>query len=234
MPRHIEYHPLADLTPAVRNPKEHDLDGIRASIERFGLIEVAAVVDGRTGRMIGGHGRTDVLASLATLAAAGDPPPDGVELEPDTARWLVPVLHGWASRDDAEAEAALVGINHLTTSGGWRNSELAELLQALEASPGGLVGTGYNSDELESLLADLGAGELPAQDTDAAHAPGTNRGDPDVPREVQGLREVGLMFQAADHREYLEHLAKLKRAWGQDAAPVVVLTALRLAAESLG
>jgi hypothetical protein len=140
----------------------------------------------------------------------------------------VQVVH-WRSRSDAEAEAFIVAANQLTVSGGWQVDVLAEMLQEL-GDQGALDGTGFDADSLDDLLASLGAGELANAGTDAAHAPRPQRGAAADPREVQGLREVGLMFQADDHREYIEHLTKLKRAWGNDVAPLVVLRALREAA----
>lgn len=123
-PRWIDYLPLDELVPAARNPKGHDLDGIRASIERLGMVEVAAVMDERTGRIVGGHGRTEVLAVMAAGQDAGAEPPDGVTRGAD-GRWLVPVYRGWRSRSDADAEVALIGVNQLVTAGGWRRDELA-------------------------------------------------------------------------------------------------------------
>ena len=74
-PRRIEYVPLADVIPAPRNPRAHSsLPLVRASIDRFGFVD-GAVHDGRTGRIVAGHGR---LEALTAMEAAGEHPPDGV------------------------------------------------------------------------------------------------------------------------------------------------------------
>lgn len=218
---------VATLPAAPTNAKDHDGPAQAASVTRFGFIE-PIVLDERTGSIISGHGRQ---ADLVRRMEAGESPPDGVELAADGV-WMVPVVRGWHSRDDADAKAAGVALNRVGERGGWKLDVLAETLQFLADTDTGLDGTGYNADELDDVLAALGAGELDNQGTDAAHAPRPGRGDAATPREVQGLREVGLMFKDADHREYVEHLAKLKRAWDTDVAPLVVLRAMREAAAS--
>lgn len=229
--RRLEYLRLSQLQRAPRNPKGHDEAGIATSVGRLGFLE-PVIVDERTGRLVGGHGRLDWAQAQQ---AAGSTPPEGVAVA-DDGEWMLPTVRGWASRSDADAEAALVALNRLTEAGGWQVPDLVQLLDDLASEPGGLDGTGYTADDLDDLLAQLtdGGQELPPEPTDAAHAEHVGRGDPAPPREVQGLREVGLMFQADHHREYVEHLARLKRAWNEDAAPVVVLRALREAAERVG
>jgi hypothetical protein len=144
--RRIEHMPLHAVRPATRNPKRHDRDGIRRSIAAHGFLELP-VLDERTGRLVAGHGRIDQLAAMHT---AGATPPDGVHVGPD-GTWQVPVVRGWASSNDAHAEAYLVASNKLTTNGGWDDNELVELLKDAE-SAGLLDLTGYDEDELAALL----------------------------------------------------------------------------------
>lgn len=144
--RRIEYLPLAEIQHAPRNPRRHDVAGIRASLDLFGLGELP-LVDERTGRLVAGHGRLD---RLAEMAAGGQAPPDGVRLA-DSGGWLVPVIRGWASRDDQHAEAYLVASNKLTVNGGWDETELAAMLADLDSVE--LLGfTGFDTAELDALL----------------------------------------------------------------------------------
>src|SRR5688572_28955647 len=113
-PRRIEYRPLADLTPADRNPKAHDADMLDGSLDEFGYVELIAE-DGRTGKLVAGHGRLDALARRE--AAQPDEPPDGV-VRADDGTWLVPILVGWSSADDDEAEAYLLVSNPAPMAGG--------------------------------------------------------------------------------------------------------------------
>jgi hypothetical protein len=224
--RRIEYVPIDNLERAPRNPKGHDTDGIRASINRHGFVE-PVIVDERTGRLVGGHGRLD---QLRQLQASGAAPPAGVTTDADGA-WCVPVVYGWQSASDAEAEALLIALNRLPEAGGIAAPDvLLAMLDELAQTAHGLDGTGYTADDLDDLLADLGAGELPEADTDADYAPLPDRAEPQAPRETQGLREVGLMFTADDHREYQALLVVLKKKYAEDAAPVVVLRAMAEAA----
>ncbi|MBK9471834.1 MAG: DNA modification methylase [bacterium] len=58
--------PLDDLIPAAYNPRAISpaaLDGLRHSVERFGLVE-PVVWNRRTGRVVGGHQRLKVLQQL--------------------------------------------------------------------------------------------------------------------------------------------------------------------------
>jgi hypothetical protein len=228
-PRWTEYLPVAELQPAERNAKDHDQDALGRSAAEFGFIE-PVVLDERTGRLLAGHGRVEWLLAQE---AAGAEPPDGVMVG-DDGRWQWLVVRGIHSRDDRHADAMGIALNRVGERGGWKPDTLAEMLDDIIGTPLADA-AGFSADELDDLIAATTAGgvELPQQPTDAAHADLPERGAPAAPREVQGLREVGLMFSNDAHREYLEHLAKLKRAWDQDAAPQVVLRALREAAESV-
>ncbi|WP_433235470.1 hypothetical protein ACQPYK_25395 [Streptosporangium sp. CA-135522] len=171
MQRRIEYMPLPGIPAAARNAKDHDLPAIRASIETFGCI-VAGEIDERTGRLVVGHGRKEVLTAMA---ASGSTPPEGVRLAED-GTWLVPIVRGWSSRSDADAEAYLIANNRTTEKGGWDEGLLVEsLLNIQQADAGLLVVTGYTADD----LADLDAAMAAALAGDMGGAPGPRIVDDD-------------------------------------------------------
>lgn len=145
MDRWTEYLPLDDLIPAPVNPKRHAVDVLDESMGRHGYIE-PVVLDERTGRLIGGHGRVETLTARRD---AGEAPPDGVTVDPD-GRWLVPVARGWASASDLDADAALVTLNRSTELGGWDLPELGALLGTVVEGPG-LAGVGYTPDEVAEM-----------------------------------------------------------------------------------
>lgn len=147
-PRRVEYLALDELSPDPRNPKAHESQIIDASIGRFGMLD-PIVKDERTGHIISGHGRQKALTAMH---ARGETPPEGVTVD-GAGRWLVPVVTGWASRSDTEAAAALIALNRTTELGGWVDDTLLGLLDELSAVDGGLVGVGYDEDELETLRA---------------------------------------------------------------------------------
>ncbi len=147
-PTRLEWMPIGQLQAAPRNPKRHSAE-ISTSIGRFGYVE-PIVLDERTGRIVAGHGRREALVAMRDR---GEAPPAGIRAE--GGEWFVPVLRGWASRSDVEAEAYLLASNKLTEAGGWDNEALAELLRDLGAQ-NALDGVGFTEAELEALLGDIG------------------------------------------------------------------------------
>lgn len=141
--------PLATLRRAPRNPKGHDLGALHQAYQRFGYV-APMIVDARNGQLVAGHGRLDAL--LQRKAEKRDPP-EFIDIGPD-GDWLVPVRIV-PFKSDAEAEAYLLADNRLVELGGQDNDRLAELLKDLAAGPG-LQGTGYDRDDLDDLLKELG------------------------------------------------------------------------------
>lgn len=150
--RRVEYMPIAAIEPAHRNPKRHATEAIAKSVDRYGLAELP-LLDERTGRLVAGHGRLD---DLIARRRDGETPPAGVRLGPGGAGdWLVPVIRGWASSSDEDAEAYLVASNRLTVLGGWDDEALADLLTDLQDQDADLLAvTGYTDDDLAGLLAE--------------------------------------------------------------------------------
>jgi DNA modification methylase len=179
--RRIEYLPLEGIEGALRNPKLHALGDLGVSIGGHGLVEVPTL-DERTGRLVAGHGR---IEALRARKAAGEAPPGGVRVD-EGGKWLVPVLRGWASATDAQAENYLVASNQLTTAGGWDTSGLTDILRDL-AKNDSLEGLGFNAGELERLLTEQPSGSLADPDD-----------VPPVPKKV--WVETGMMFQLGRHR----------------------------------
>jgi hypothetical protein len=144
--RRVEYIGLGDVARADANPKAHDMALLDDSVERWGFTE-PLVLDERTGKLVAGHGRLD---TLLTRAAAGKEPPDGVEVR--DGQWLVPVIRGWASKDDKEAQAYLIASNRITERGGWDPKGLADALATMD---GELKGIGFDQSDVDDLLARL-------------------------------------------------------------------------------
>lgn len=147
-PRRLEYMPLDDVLEADRNPRAHDDEAIGGSVGRFGFME-SLVLDERTGKLVAGHGRR---AELLRRREEGQRPPEGIIER--AGRWLVPVLRGWSSRDDADALAAGIALNRTGERGGWKVAELIPALEELAAVDGGLDGSGYSVTDLEKLILD--------------------------------------------------------------------------------
>lgn len=184
MTRRLEMMSLATLTGASRNPKRHANEAISTSIGRFGYVE-PIVLDERTGRLVAGHGR---MQALRASKVAGQSPPQGVEVR--EGEWLVPVLRGWASRSDTEAQAYLVASNNLTTKGGWDNGELGALLKELAAQQA-LDGTGFAEADIEAVLRDAALEQDKATGGDLDDVPPVE--------EVTGIMP-GDVFELGTHR----------------------------------
>ncbi|MGW0033066.1 ParB N-terminal domain-containing protein [Streptomyces sp. NPDC003314] len=156
-PRYIAYVPLTDLSPAPRNPKRHALELIIASIDMHGLVEIP-VVDERTQTTLHGHGRREALIEMQTR---GMREPSGVVIDEDGG-WLVPVLRGWASPSDADAEALAIKLNRLPGEGGWDPRAFAEILEDLATGDAELFDSlAIPHDEMDKLLAQVDPETLP-------------------------------------------------------------------------
>lgn len=184
--RRLEYVRLTDLRGAEINPKAHDQSGLRRSIGTYGYTE-PGLLDERTGRLVAGHGR---LADLLERHKLGAAPPEGVGVD-DDGEWLVPVVRGWASKDDAHARAYLAASNKLSENGGWDPDLLPDFLRGL-AEQDLLPLTGFTEDELAELLAD------PEQDDDDTDV----RGDPDDVPDLKPdpISVLGDVWQLGRHR----------------------------------
>ncbi|MFI8206699.1 hypothetical protein [Streptomyces sp. NPDC085937] len=178
-PRFIAYLPLTDLTPADRNPKRHELELMIASIDMHGLVEIP-VVDERTQKTLHGHGRRE---SLIEMQNRGMRAPSGIVIDEDGG-WLVPVLRGWASKSDADAEALAIKLNRLPGEGGWNPRELAEILEDLATGEPELFDSlAITDDEMDKLFAQVDPETLPGggreDETPLLHLPddGERSGD---------------------------------------------------------
>jgi len=187
--RRTEYMPLAEVMRAPRNPKKHDAPLIAGSMARFGVVELPAI-DERTGRLVAGHGRLD---DWTARRAAGETPPDGIDTDPDTGDWLVPVTRGWASRSDADAEAYLVVSNQTTIAGGWEDENLAMLLADIRDADADLLAlTGFD----QQFIADNWDGDTNPWDRAA-----DGEGSTDEPRPTLADRFLLPPFDVLDARQ---------------------------------
>lgn len=183
--RRIEYIAIDVLPPADRNAKGHDTALIGASMDRFGFIE-PCLLDERTHQLVAGHGRRERLIAKRD---AGEAPPEGIVVR--DGMWTVPVVRGWSSRDDAEAEAAGLALNQATIAGGWDDATLAAMLADLAKTAAGFDGTGFDQSNLDTLLHQL---EVRGKRRAAV--------DPDEipPEPVKPLTKPGDLWIMGDHR----------------------------------
>jgi 16S rRNA G966 N2-methylase RsmD len=142
----IEYQPLSKILPAEFNPHENDVGELHNSISRFGFTS-PVLLNETTGRLVAGHGR---LTTLRQRKAEGQEPPEHIVARKDD--WYLPVIRGLSFKTDEEASAYLIADNRLVEIATWEDVGLAKLLTEIAASENGLVGTGYDGDDLDELL----------------------------------------------------------------------------------
>lgn len=143
----IEYMRLDDFLKRFHpdNPKEHDLEGIGKSVDRFGFVEVPTL-DERTGFVVAGHGRGE---GLNAAMIRGEQPPARISKDKD-GMWLLPVLRGITFNSDAEVKAYLAASNRLTEKGGWNMEKLLALRDAID-DPDLWSTTGFGEDVFGDL-----------------------------------------------------------------------------------
>lgn len=147
----ISYERLDEIVFAPRNSKNHDVGLLTQSIDRFGFVEPPAINE-TTGRLVTGHGR---IKGLRARKQAGQPLPEKVKIS-DDGEWLAPVIRGNTFPTDQEAEAYLLTSNRSTQIGGYHDAELVSMLEDHAAQTDGLLGTGYDFDDLEFYKERLG------------------------------------------------------------------------------
>lgn len=152
----IEYIALEDLKRWPRNPKKHAEDNIKRSIERFGFNN-PILIDERSGRLVAGHGRIDVLGQMKK---SGKTPPKNIKVK--DGEWLVPVVRGVEFNSEAEAEAYLIADNSLTAMAGWDDAGLLEMLHDLDPELADIAG--YSDEIIKELEASLGEEQDPESD----------------------------------------------------------------------
>ena len=155
----IEYLPLEEIQYATKNPKDHDIGAIYESIRRHGFVNYP-LMNKATMQLLAGHGRCD---TLKTIKRDGEFVPDGIQVRGD-GEWLVPILVSANIEDEGEALAYLIGDNRLTEIGGYHTMDLLDSLQDVLKETGNLDGTGYDLDDIETILEDMDRAEFNVRD----------------------------------------------------------------------
>jgi hypothetical protein len=172
-----EVLPLDAIKPHPRNPRRGDLDAIKASVDVNGFYG-AIVANKRTGYILAGNHRY-LAAKMLGLAE-------------------VPVV--WVDVGDAEEKRILAADNRTGDLGGYDDAVLASLLQGIQ-DDGGLLGTGYDEDDLGNMLGDLIDDEVEdtsSQLSDLEYRIIINcKGEDEQARIMSSLDELGLEYTAS-------------------------------------
>lgn len=149
----IRRTPVTELTPHPSNPRQGDVGAIVQSIEANGWIG-SLVAQLSTGHVLAGNHRLQAAIHL------------GMDKVP---------VH-WVDVDDETALRILLADNRTADLATYDDQQLAALLQTFGTTDA-LNGTGFDGDDLDTLLSDLdklsrpGLGDFPSFDEDNLETP---------------------------------------------------------------
>lgn len=135
----IEKKHIDDLKPAEYNPRielqtdDEEYQSLKRSIEEFGLVD-PIIYNEQTGNVVGGHQRLKVAKDLGYT------------------EFDVSVV----SMSEEKEKALNIALNKI--SGNWDDEKLKELLSELDSNE--LMLTGFNEDEIDSLMNDIDIDEF--------------------------------------------------------------------------
>lgn len=211
----IRHVPLEQVLRAATNAKLHDLPALEASIRSFGFL-VPLVVDDRTGMLLAGHGRLEVLRRMH---ADGEPAPDGVQARGE--EWRVPVVDGTATTDDRHAAALAVALNRIEAAGGWDPAELYRTLDTIAAA-GYLDGTGFIPDDLDEMLVELTSGPMSFGGAESSARTDVGIAAKAETYRTNGVRSLVLDYPVAEYERLADALGRLRKARGAETNAVLV------------
>jgi len=174
-----------------QNTKDHDAGAIIESIKRFGFIDPIGL-NTETNRAFDGNGR---LEALRVMKVQGMECPKGVRAE--GGKWLAPFF--CFQIPEKEEQAAAIALNKTNELGGWDYDALAKVLSNLATLPDGLKGTGWDTDDLDAILAFTAMG-----------------GDDVAVPELEGWEEPLTAYRLIVGCDNEEQLIQLRGALGLD------------------
>lgn len=142
-PIRAELLPLSKVMQLPRNAKDHDVEGIEASLDEFGYLQ-RVIINEQTGHLLSGHGRIETLQKLQAQGAVRPVGIAGTGKE-----WLIPV--DYVNVPVEKEEAAALALNKTQENGGWKDDVLDEVLLALKDADA-LGGTGFSDEEIAARL----------------------------------------------------------------------------------
>lgn len=197
--------PIDELQPHPRNPRRGDVSAMTASLTDHGQYRAAVVQAGSRHILAGNH------------------------------MWQAAKALGWThlavierDLDDEAAHQLMLADNRVADRGAYDQEALAQLLGDLAAADA-LAPTGYTADDLDDLLAELGAvPTLPPEPRPAAaQAEGADEAaQRDLTRPGRQYRDLQLMVPAGEWTWFSAALDALRQHYGMDKVTDVVLRAV--------
>jgi hypothetical protein len=179
---------IAMLHDHPRNPRRGIDQVVAESIDANGFYG-AIVVQRSTGYILAGHTRRRALIA------------NGIE--------NAPVI--WVDCDDDTALRILLADNQTAALAEWDDRMLLEVLEELSlAGDGALAGTGFDPDELASLLTEMSLPPAQASPVDRELAKAVGL----AAYETTDLRQIILVYERAEYERVIEALESLRVAAG--------------------
>src|SRR3954453_19602584 len=142
IPQKYRQAAVADLTPHPANPRQGDAGAIHTSIETNGFYG-AIIVQKSTQRVLAGNHRLQALIQAGTKR--------------------VPIIE--VDVDDATARRILLADNRTNDLASSDDGALLDVLKLMSEADDGLLGTGYDDDDLDALVRLSLAGAKPLDPT---------------------------------------------------------------------
>jgi ParB-like chromosome segregation protein Spo0J len=201
-----EQVPVGELVPYPGNARVHNLAAIAESLR----------VNGQYRALVAQRSTRHVLVGNGTLQAA-------TELG-----WAT-VAVAWLDVDDMTARRIVLADNRASDLATYDERALVALLQPMAAED--LAGTAFSIDDLDDLLAHLGAlpvtePQLFEGDFGEPRSATEQRRNAGVAMASEGYKEVVLVLKAEELEGFRTHVAKLQEAWGTDSTSSTVARAL--------
>lgn len=190
----------ADIKAWDGNPRLHNIEALKRSIEVFGFRSVV-VVNKATGQCEAGHGRVQAAIELGLTA--------------------IPVM--MVNDDSPTAAAFAVGDNRQSELSWWDEDMLADILRGLEGDTSDLLGAiGYSDYELETLLLSL--------DPESDQGENLTQPDPLVMLERfqnAAVKQIVLILEAAEFDALVASFDRVREAEGLESNTEVVKMLVR-------
>jgi len=127
----IKYIPISELKPWPRNPRKHDIESLKKSIEAFGFRGTIIVNQNATGYTVeAGHGRLQAALELGYTE--------------------LPCCI--VTDDEKTAMAYAIADNRQQELSSWEIPELKDILQDLDAMNVPLDAIGFSEKEVEDMM----------------------------------------------------------------------------------
>jgi hypothetical protein len=205
--------PIDSVESHPRNPRRGNLDVIAGSLSSFGQRKPIVVQESTRWIVTGNHTRRAALEKLGWTHIAADVAP----------------------MSDDDALDYLLADNRSSDLGDYDDAGLIEILEQRQ-DVGALTRTGFTADDVDDLIASVGATRTTAEEEFRG---GYSETDEEIAERQavrlagEPMREIVLMYSVEEYQAVARWIGMLQREWGTTGTIKTVYEALRRSAENL-